>query len=79
MQDPTTGYVLLLLILQNTLLTWDRIRREREVDNCQADEDYTPKWLFAGRTGHVPTHHLQERYRLRKGTDSSNATIRGRA
>ena len=77
MQDPTTGYVLLLLhALQHTLLTMDRVRREREVDDRQADEDYTPKWLLTRRTGHVPAHHLQERYRLRKGTNSGNATIR---
>ena len=39
-------------------LTYQRVRREWEVNDCQADEDYTSERLHGGGTIHVSNDHL---------------------
>lgn len=53
-----------------------RLRRERQVHHCQADEDHTPERIHPGRACHVPPDHIQECHRLRKSPHRRHEPIR---
>jgi hypothetical protein len=50
-------------------------RREREINNCQADEDYSPEWLHGRRIGPLSIDDIQELDRLCKGFDWGDAAV----
>ena len=56
-------------------LTYQRIRREWEINDRQADEDYTPERLYGGGIIDVSDVDLQESGRLCEGFDRSDEAI----
>lgn len=73
MQNPTSGYVTNMIAclgsLGLTLANLPRIRRKRQVNDRQTDEDYPPKWVLGRRARLIPSDRIQEPHGLREGAD----------
>lgn len=40
------------------LLTSNRFGREWQVNDCKADEDYSPKWIYKRRASAIPANNI---------------------
>lgn len=52
-----------------------RVWGERQIDDCETDEDYSPEWLHAGREDAISTDNIQEFGRLHESARRGHAAI----